>query len=147
MKHFLILFFILFPLLSGCNKNSTVETQLVEGMINLDGIPLTNANITFHPTTGEGEIASGYSNEQGKFTISSQNGSSGQGAIKGEYAVTVSKIDAKFISANSKSNPESGETITVQLVPSIYQDKMKTPLKTNVKQGKNSITLELNSKP
>lgn len=131
--------------LIGCNKGSTLDTQLIDGTITLDGAPLSKANITFYPESG-GEIASAYSDEQGKFSVSSQNGTAGQGALAGQYSITVSKVEAKFVSANLKSDPEAGRTETKELLPQMYQDKAKTPLKAEITKGENILTLELKSK-
>ena len=143
MKYLLIVLSLSVFLVSGCAKNDArLKTEMVEGTIHLDGVPLSEAMIVFHPLSGS-EVASGRSKEDGTFVVSSQNGAIGKGAVIGEYAVTVSKIEVTF-STNAEGLPSATEG--KEQIPSQYLDKEKTPLKVEVKKGKNGITLDLSSK-
>jgi hypothetical protein len=141
-SHYFLTFALFASLLIGCQEGSKFpRTEMVEGTILLDGVPIPKASITFLPSGGGGEIASGFSDEQGRFTISSQNGAPGQGALIGEYRVTVSQVEVTY--TPSPSDPEAGTTTAKELLPAIYRDKEKTPLNVSIQQGKNKVTLEL----
>lgn len=147
MKKFALLLLIGIPVLLGCGGGTKfkTETQLVEGVIEMDGSPIANATITLIPK-GEGELASGFSNDQGKFTVNSLYGAPGQGAMAGEYGVTVSQVEVSTIPSKS-GDPTEAKTVSKELLPAIYQDKEKTPLSVAIQKGKNSIKLELTKKP
>ena len=141
------MFFLFVLLLIGCQGGGSKypPTEMVDGTILLDGAPIPKASITFIPSGGDGEIASGFSDEQGKFVISSQNGAPGKGAKIGEYRVTVSQAEVTY--TPSPTDPEAGTTTAKELLPKVYQDKEKTPLSVSIQKGKNNIKLELTKSP
>ena len=139
-------FILSIVLLSGCGaKNTRIKTEMVEGVITLDGVPLSKATITFHPQSGS-EVASGFSKEDGTFVVTSQNGATGKGAVAGEYTVTVEKSEIIFSTQDSPTGGAPSATYGPQLLPAHYLDKVKTPLKAEIKPGKNRVLLELSSK-
>jgi hypothetical protein len=144
-----LLFFI------GCGpRGKSLVVEYIEGTVTLDGQPVPNVSITLIPAVaGSGtEPAGGRSVEAGRYTISSQNGNAGKGAVAGEYLVLASNVEVIDLSAD-KSFDEAAESsahgriIQKELLPSVYQDRTKTPLKITVNKGKNKIDLELKSKP
>ena len=148
LRHYYFpMFFLFIPLLAGCQggDGNFPRTEMVEGTVLLDGTPIPKAGITFIPSGSEGEIASGFSDENGNFTISSQNGAPGKGAMTGGYRVTVSHPEITY--TPSPTNPETGTTTAKELLPSVYQDKEKTPLNVSIQKGKNVVKLELTKQP
>ncbi|MDR1963853.1 MAG: hypothetical protein LBQ50_08750, partial [Planctomycetaceae bacterium] len=75
----------------GCPSN-TLKTDFVEGVVMLDGVPIADATITFSPKGNE-PAAVGKTDSSGRYTLSSlQGGRNGQGALSGDYYVTVKKM-------------------------------------------------------
>ncbi len=73
----------------GCTSNDNPPTIPVSGSVTLDGKTVSDAVVTFIPGAG-GQSASGKTDASGKFVLGSFVG--GDGAMKGTYDVTVSKI-------------------------------------------------------
>lgn len=73
-------------LLSGCGEKSVP----VEGVVTLDGQPVSHATVTFTSEDGS-RVFSGQTDDSGKFTLSSAKG---PGAAPGSYKVTVAKYSA-----------------------------------------------------
>ena len=122
------------------------NTQVVEGIVLLDGEPIADAIIKFVPSEESketGELATGLTNANGKFDLTSLYGNRGRGALQGTYKVIVSKEKSDWV---IDKRTGEGYTVATQLLPAIYQDETKTPLEVTVKKGKNKVTLELQSK-
>ncbi|MHC4399320.1 MAG: hypothetical protein ACYTG0_06550 [Planctomycetota bacterium] len=69
----------------GCGDSRTVPTAKVTGVVKLDGTPVDKADVVFYPT--EGRQASGMTNAQGEFTLSTFE--TGDGAVLGHHGVAV----------------------------------------------------------
>ena len=146
MKYLFLALSLSMVLFVGCGgTDARIRTEMVVGTITLNGIPLSNATITFHPQSGS-EVASGLSKDDGTFVVTSQNGATGKGAVAGEYAITVSKSEITFVTVETAAGPISDAVYGPQLIPAQYLDKTKTPLKVEVKKGKNTIQLDVVSK-
>jgi hypothetical protein len=148
-KYYLILL-TLWIVFIGCSssdkRNRSVE--YVEGIVTMDGVPLDNASIQFIPKTeGKGESAGGYTDAQGKYTLSSLNGSSGKGALAGEYIVLISKTISVPISKVKYEEGEAPPEELKQLVPAIYKNRDKPFFTVTVVNGKNVHNFEVKSKP
>jgi hypothetical protein len=143
---------------AGCGRSNLVK---VNGVVTLDGKPLSWATITFNPIGG-GRPASGLSDENGNFELTTS--STNDGAAPGEYKVTVTKEQASELvkidpSAGpkgleamfAKKDPEARKKMAQErlkapaLVPRIYSDPTRTPFK-EVVPPPGPIRLELNSK-
>jgi hypothetical protein len=74
--------------LAGCSGAKS-KTYPVEGVVTEDGVPVDGATVTFNPTTEGGVIATGRTDSKGEFHLTTYT--SGDGAVAGEYAVTISK--------------------------------------------------------
>lgn len=72
----------------GCGE-SVPKTYPVKGKVTYKNLPLEGAGVTFHPTAG-GSLAVGQTNAQGDFELMTFK--SGDGALPGSYAVTITKI-------------------------------------------------------
>jgi hypothetical protein len=73
-------------LLTGCN-NSGLDLVEVKGVVKYDGAPLAGAGVMFVPAQGLPAMA--ITDENGDFTLKTANQ---EGALIGEYSVTVTKV-------------------------------------------------------
>lgn len=132
--------------LAGCGGGDTPTTYPVSGVVKYDGKPLANVAITFYPA--EGRPASGRTNEQGKFILTTF--SPDDGAVAGEHRVTITPAAADapvepgadiITDASSYAMPDPRKAG----IPQEYMDQTETPLQVkipdDVKDGE--ITLEV----
>ncbi|MDR1141431.1 MAG: carboxypeptidase-like regulatory domain-containing protein [Planctomycetaceae bacterium] len=140
--HYIFLCLLFCPIL-GCSYGTfKADVQMVRGTILLDGEPVSDADVVFHPQDEKGETAGGHTDKQGNFVLTSLYGNIGRGALQGEYHVTVSKLESIAV-------PLKGGEVewdAKELLPPIYQDVKKTPLSAIIHKGKNNIKLELQKK-
>jgi hypothetical protein len=99
----------------------------VSGTVTLDGKPLAGATVTFEPVEKGGKKATGKTDENGAYVLTTSK--AGDGALPGKYKVTVSVIRADK-----------------ELVPARYSDKDKTSLTVEVVPKESQIDLNLASK-
>lgn len=93
---------------SGCGGSDFPEPVPVSGTILYQGKPVEDARVTFLSTgEGKGRSASGKTDSEGKFKLTTF--STGDGAIPGEYTVTVLKLDPAAKGADVNIDPETGE--------------------------------------
>lgn len=141
MKNQWILLFLCLTvplLLPGCKKKG-LDTQYVEGVVTVDGQPAKGVQLRFVPKDpGNTEEASGVSDQNGKYMLTSTTGLPEKGAVIGEYAVMASMLDMTPVGPQR----EGVEILSYkELLPSAYLDKDSTPLSASIQKGKN---LELN---
>jgi len=74
--------------LSGCSDGGGATTVKVKGTVIAGGKAVDGAVITFYSKSG-GEAASGRTDEEGKFQLTSRKPN--DGAVPGDYIVTVAK--------------------------------------------------------
>jgi hypothetical protein len=144
---------------AGCGRTNLVK---VKGLVTLDGKPLSSATITFVRIGGEGRPASGLSDADGNFQLTTLR--TNDGAAPGEYKVTVTKEQAaEPVKINPSEGPKGLAAMFAKkapearkkeaqarlkapvLLPRIYSDSTRTPLK-EVVPPEGPIRLELNSK-
>lgn len=87
----------------GCSKTS--KKYPVKGVVKLDGAPVAGATVTFLPDGEKGQPASGMTDSQGNFTLSTNNV---DGAMAGNYKVTISKTKAAEQAGGSSGPPQGG---------------------------------------
>ena len=146
-------------ILIGCGGTQGLPTCYVEGIVTLDGSPLDGALVTFYPETpGEStRSATGYSNELGKYALTSDGGEPQKGALEGNYMVTVLKykVEATAPQSSSSSGPgpssasetsDSSSAKRTMITPQVYTSTATSPLKATVQKGKNDIPFALESK-
>jgi hypothetical protein len=131
---------------SGCGgPGKPVKT---EGLITMDGKPIAGATVTFHPKAEGGRMATGLSDADGVFQL--QTFAEADGALPGDYKVTVIKTEALEVSP-SASGPEkmmktmfnrSTQKKPSSLLPKEYADVSRTPLQVHVPHG-GQVHLEL----
>ena len=143
---------------AGCGGGP--KTYKVDGVVILDGKPLAGATVAFMPQAQDGHLARGLTDQDGKFQLSTFG--TNDGAVRGEYKVTVIKEGtsgaAPDLSAQKdmkamfmKKAPEGKKAMmearrnTPSIVPAVYGDATKTPLKETVPPS-GTVRLELNSK-
>jgi hypothetical protein len=105
----------------------------VEGLVTLDGRPLSAARISFHPDS-PGPVAYGMSLDDGSYRL--KTGTAHDGLAPGSYRVTV-------FASQAASDPT--EEAGTRLTPAVYGDPLKTPLRVQVAKGANQIPLALQS--
>ncbi|MGL4942266.1 MAG: hypothetical protein ACRC46_03640 [Thermoguttaceae bacterium] len=133
----------------GCGGRNYNQMEFVEGTVTLDGVPVADADITFQPITfGVGESATGRTDAQGVYKLSSMTGAPGKGTVAAEYAVTASKfvttaLDKPYVDMKQDAliTHESKE-----MLPSAYTEVDFSPLTATVTKGKNVIDIKLESK-
>lgn len=88
----------LFVLLCGCGSGRyDFETVPIEGTVTLNGEPLPHALVIFQPD--EGRLASGYTNEEGNYSLVYLEGK--QGVLPGKHKV--------MITTELKPDPDSND--------------------------------------
>jgi hypothetical protein len=136
----------------GCGSDY-VPLAEVEGTVTLDGKPLEGAEVQFVPEPGKAVIAprsTGRTNEQGQFKLVCDDGRSG--AMLGEHRVAV--MDLKAYGDTPPSVEKGARYESADALPQpkfrfgqIYSDLTRTPLRKEVKAGKQTIDVELKSSP
>jgi hypothetical protein len=145
---------------AGCGGGS--KPVKVEGTVTLDGKPLPRATVSFMPV-GEGRAASGETDADGIFRLTTFR--TNDGALPGEYKVivTVTELDPRMskpsqewsveerkaarmtMSPMGKKQAAEKKHKTPPAVPAVYSDPKRTPLK-EVVPPPGKVELDLNSK-
>ncbi len=120
-------------MLAGCGSEFGAE---VSGVVTLDGIPLENGIVAFHPEHG-GPVAHGVIGKDGSYVVLTGRQ---EGLPIGDYTVTVVANETPRIDAGS-GPPPPGRRLTSEKV----SDKSTTDLHYNVESGHNQIDLNLRS--
>lgn len=84
---------ILCSTLTGCGSDNLPATFAVTGAVEFEGRPVEGASVTLVPHDANGRSASGTTDVEGKFQVSTYltSNQQPQGALPGEYVVIVSK--------------------------------------------------------
>ncbi len=136
----------------GCGSGPLAK---VRGFVTLDGKPLGGAGVEFEPIGGHGQPARGITDSQGSFHMDTHVPD--DGAWPGVYRVLISKheVDPAMFQKYDPSDPTALQKMYAadakarakprkHLVPAIYRDAEKTPLRWTVPDDNNK-TLELKS--
>lgn len=143
----------------ACSRRSGPDVQFVEGRVLLDGQLLANADIGFNPASDSAVAAGGQTDEKGVFNLTSARaGSRGRGATVGAYVVTIRKYRNRVEDLGPMPDPQNDQegSATWQaeaarlnrlppesLIPASYGDAATSPLRAEVKKGRNTFTFEL----
>jgi hypothetical protein len=146
---FALLFVVCF---SGCGDGSR-RVEPVSGKVSLNGKPLADAQISFHPKNPDGFVAVGTTQSDGMFTLVTP-GTTKSGAVVGEYHVAITKIVAVDDNGQPLTPETTSEDITkgiiipkrISVLPDKYGQPDKSPLEANVVRGKNSFQFDLDDK-
>ena len=152
MKKFQLFTILLTVLMMvGCGP-SVLRTEFVEGIVTLDGEPLADATVTFIPLEHDGDsrAASGFTDETGRYRLTTDGGRPQGGALAGEYRVTVVKVEVTEIDITPLAERREGyspqlETTQAHVTPTVYNNPAATTLRATVVRGRNVINLEMTS--
>jgi hypothetical protein len=135
-------------LLVGCGKRT--KTVPVSGIVKIDGVPLKDARVTFHPIDG-GKMAFGNTDAEGRFTLTTSN--SNDGAVPGQYRVTVSvvgsfeaasdKIAKDFTMGEMQRERERLAKMKINQVHPNYLTVDKTPLRQEITGPTSDLPIDL----
>jgi len=134
----------------GCGGVTPVA---VKGIVKLDGKPLAGATVTFMATDGAIRPATGYTDQEGAFSLTSLKND--DGAFPGEYRVLVTKMqaieqppdaDAADPDAGLKHYQRLKSQKRTSLLPNLYANYETTPLRCQVPTA-GEVVLEIESKP
>ncbi|MER3415419.1 MAG: hypothetical protein C4297_04290 [Gemmataceae bacterium] len=146
---------VVIGLAAGCGGGASgAKPAPVKGRILLDGKPLEGATVTFIPESGKGQPASGRTDSQGQFVLTTHN--TGDGAVPGSYKVTVrkelaiaggealdpSKPGPQYFEMMKKAG-EQAKGAKSEVHPN-YADPNKTPLKYTVPASGLDVEIKLN---
>jgi hypothetical protein len=127
-------------LVAGCGRAGTERTAKVTGTVTYKGSPAEGAAVTFYPE--QGRPASGVTDAQGRFTVSTF--ASGDGAVLGKHAVTIAEA------AGGEPPPMPGMPGAENYkppeprFPAKYADRSTTPFTATVEKGKkNEFTFDM----
>ena len=126
--------------MTGCSRGTP---SAVSGKIMLDGKPLGGAAVQLVPSGNDTlGMHSQTTDSSGNFRFA-EVGSSNNPIQPGSYVVLVSKTE---MPADAASLPGGGMGATRELVPVIYRDRTKSPLKVEIKSANTELPpLELKS--
>lgn len=140
-------------LLTGCTGSEEVsdrpKTHPVTGTVLLDGAPVEGAQVAFNPEGVDAEGAFGRTDAEGRYELTTFD--SGDGAVAGNYVVTIMKFDAppstEAASEEEYVPPEvSGARPSApkNLLPAQYSDRAKSGLTATVAaEGENTFDFNL----
>jgi len=95
--------------LVGCGGKSYPPTSPVTGVVTLDGKPVEGANVSFVSNDTKVQPASGTTDKDGKYSLTTFR--SGDGAMPGEYKVAVSKYFSEAGQSPYDKPAEPEETV------------------------------------
>jgi len=150
---------LLILVLTGCG-NPDNRYSRIEGTITYNGAAVEGATVSFQAVDPAGESASGLTDANGRFTLTSvQAKDGGRGALPGDYLVTVSKrempppdpdqaaFDAGEITYDELQSrlaaKGAGSTVrdgppSRDLLPAKYRSAATSGLKATVVSGRNA---------
>ncbi len=154
--------------LVGCgDKLSGPATEPVSGVVTLDGTPVPQANVVFLPDAKNGKPASGVTDENGRYELTTFNPK--DGAMAGSYKVMITKAKAENTSDVDLSGLSEEEALekaaeeyyssdaykkqgsrqadqVVNLIPANYGNVVQSGLTASVAKGKNTFDFALTGK-
>lgn len=140
-------------LTAGCDGSGSVVP--VTGTVTLDGKPLADVEVVFHPDPAKGaggDSASGFTDAQGRFTLRTER-TGKDGAALGFYRVVVTDTagvgdltNPGGIPGEGVGGPVKGSDPKRPRLPATYSDQTRTPLTdVEVKAGGSPLTFDLKS--
>jgi hypothetical protein len=126
---------VLLAAAAGCSGPNAAS---VSGTVTLEGQPLTTGNVSFYPDGGGGAPAYGQIDSSGRYSLST---GSDAGLAPGKYVAVV---------VATKEPPQpydatGAEIPPIPITPAKYGNTQTSDLRVDVKAGKNSIPLALQS--
>jgi hypothetical protein len=137
---------------AGCSKGPAVAE--VVGLVTLDGKPMPNVKIMFMPDPGKGTvgpISSGFSDDQGRYTLTCEDERAG--AVVGWHKVVVFDSNQNLYRTPRNGRRDDDEVVKVtkpkatgRKVPDRYTSSGKTPLDLEVNATKNELEIPLTTR-
>jgi len=134
---------VLLVLTAGCGPSGPAMVP-VSGVVTLDDNPVAGASVMFAPVSG-GRPAEGVTDAAGKFSLMTEK--PGDGALEGEYLVTVTGV--RTVGAVVNPDGTSGDTSQVReewFLPKKYSRRDSSELRQMVAKGMSPVELKLSSK-
>jgi hypothetical protein len=134
--------------LVGCSSDPPLAP--VSGKVTMNGKPLKNVRVDFHPDADKGtrgKGSTGTTNEQGEFTLTYEEGK--PGAIVGHHRVILTDLDVfgNVIVGRGDYRTEDPkgpkETPMVPRFGKMYSELASTPFKEEVKPGMGPVKFEV----
>jgi hypothetical protein len=125
--------------LLGCSSGH--GTASLSGTVTYKGQPVDGATVILHPKGDEtAKPAQGKTDSGGHFTVTTYFGPGEQpaGAMPGEYAVTITKIDEPQGTFDPHKDPPPKNHL-----PAKYSTPQQSPLTVTIKPGSNRPELKL----
>ncbi len=125
---------------SGCAKYTQTypKTVQVHGKVLLDGHPLQEGLIEFHPTSPSGLECTGLV-KNGDFAVRTFSNTNNDGAVPGDYQVVVRKLEVGEIGDPQKAKNQPN-------IPARYARGESSGLTVTVKEGEGDLPpIELKS--
>jgi len=130
---------------SGKPPDNRPKRVPFSGKVTLDGKPVEGATVVLAPESGSGPAASGMTNAEGLVAFTTFE--SGDGAVPGTYAVTVTKTsfpDGAPLTAEDPNYDPSTAVVAVvkgakELLPVKYKTAKTSGLTVEVKNGENAV--------
>jgi len=118
----------------ACSGGSGLSS--VSGKVTYQGKPVPKGTVAFQSTNPEGRNATGAIGEDGSYTLQTEN--PGDGALPGDYNVTISARDEVILDYIPLKPPP-----VKRLAPAKYEKAETSGLKATVKSGSNTINFDL----
>ena len=150
-------FLSLSVLVAGCGDPG-IGAIPVEGVVKVDGQPMEGVMVVFHPDDAGGRAASGRTDAQGVYHLTTET--AGDGALPGSYKISVTKhqneeddlpkevdpndeasLDAIYGAVNTRRASKSKNLIAAR-----YENHMGSGLTATVGSGENKFDFEVTSK-
>ncbi len=130
---------------SGVGDDGRPSRYPVTGTVTMNGEPVANANVNFQLVDGSGS-AVGVTDSQGRYELTSFV--PGDGAVPGEYQVTVTKFSQLTPSPDVSEDdadydPDAPAMVPENLLPERYANPATSELTATVTESPNMIDLEL----
>jgi len=116
---------------TSCGKSGRQPVYAVQGHVLYEGKPVPNAQVVLHPLADDKNQPvrpTGRAAEDGSFALTTYE--AGDGAPEGEYAVTV---DLR------RRDPEVEGDASRSVLPARYLKSATSPLRVQIKKGKNEL--------
>lgn len=129
----------------GCTPSGPA-VRYVEGTVIYDNAPLSKAQVIFHPKSAGGIGATGFTDENGVFRLTSlQGGTPGKGAVAGEYDITISRPKDEPSSYMWDEAAEGRIQVPIyeSLIPKKYNVASTSGLSANVDKKRNRFEFKL----
>jgi hypothetical protein len=115
----------------------------IEGTVKIDGVPVPNVMVRFVPDdpTVQGPASSGYTDDKGHYTLTCENQKAGAILAKHNVLILVGRSGpADESEAKGGGAPAAGKRV---IVPAVYSNPIRTPLKIEVTADKHTYDLTL----